>query len=80
MKNKKLYLLTFTWENCDIMGRIIIKNNDDKSIISSVNKIMGKEYYYYNTRDGIFYVNNGRYFDLVEWQWVYYKIETIDVL
>jgi hypothetical protein len=80
ISSKKLYLLIFTWEDGDIMGKIIIKNTDKTSIVSSVDKLMGKDYYFSNTRDRDFNENYGKYFDMVNWRWVNYEIETIDVL
>jgi hypothetical protein len=78
--SKKLYLLTFIWEDGDIMGKIIIKDKDKKSIVSSVDKLMGKDYYLNYTKDREFNNNYGKYFDVVNWRWVNYEIETIDVL
>jgi hypothetical protein len=78
--SRKLHLITFKWEDGDIMGKILLNDTDKTSIVSSVDKLMGKDYFFTNTRDREFNDNYGKYFDMVNWRWVNYEIETIDVL
>lgn len=80
MSNQKLFLITFIWEDGEIMGKLIMKNNNKISIISSINKIMGINYYELNTKEQQFNNNYGQYFDLVNWRRVKYDIESIDTL
>lgn len=80
MSNQKLFLITFIWEDGEIMGKLIMKNNNKISIISSINKIMGINYYELNTKEQQFNNNYGQYFDSVNWRRVKYDIESIDTL